>query len=371
MTIYVFTLVVLLIFSFLELRTNLTSIQHKSMLAFVYVICVLQVGLRWETGTDWEPYLLHFEATSSLRDVYYSLTGFEQGYGFLVLIIKTLWSNYSVFLVIHALLYYLLIFSAFKKFTPYIFVSIMVFYATTMGFLGSNRQLLAIGICLYALRYVKDKQALKFFVLVGFAFLFHRSALLFCVYYFLYRDVKPLILLGVLAASIVIGKTSLPFTMFSFVGDFFGGMATSKVSMYIERSENDLANNELSAMGFIKRLFFFGLFLYNYKFLSNKLSYYKLIFNGYYVGLLFYFLFSSSLLIMVNRGSMYFNVMESLLIASQFLLLKNKHYRVNALIVLFIVSIFLLLQSISGYSDLFLPYKGLFINEEFQRYRLT
>jgi hypothetical protein len=341
------------------------------MLVFVYCLLVLQVGLRWQTGTDWEPYLVHFEETDNAWDVYYSLTGFEQGYGFLVLIVKNLWNNYSVFLVIHALLYYVLIFSAFKKLTPYIFVSIMVFYGTTMGFMGSNRQLLAIGICLYALRYVTNKNTLKFFVLVGFAFMFHRSALLFCVYFFMNRDVKPSILLGVLAASIVIGKTSLPFTMFSFVGDYFGGMAESKVSVYLERSEEDLSQNQLSALGFIKRLAFFGLFLFNYKYLTNKLTYYKLIFNGYYLGLVFYFLFSSSLLIMVNRGSMYFNFMESLLIASQFLLLRNKHYRVNALILLFIISILLLFQSISGYSDLFLPYKGLFINEEFQRYRLS
>jgi hypothetical protein len=340
------------------------------MLVFVYCLFVFQVGLRWQTGTDWEPYLVHFEETNSVWDVYYSLTGFEQGYAFMVLIVKNLWNNYSVFLVIHAILYYILVFTAFKKFTPYIFISLMVFYVTTMAYMGSNRQLLALAICLFSLRYVIDRKALKFFICIGIAFMFHRTALLFCVYYFLYRDIKPSILLGVLAISVVLGKTSFPSTMFSFVGDYFGGMATSKVSLYLDRSEGDLSQNQLSILGFVKRLLFLGLFLFNYKRLTKQLNYYKLIFNGYYVGLVFYFLFSSTLLIMVNRGSMYFNIMESLLIASQFLLLRNKHYRVEALILVFVMSIFLLFQSISGYSDLFLPYKGLFINEDFHRYRL-
>ena len=370
MEIYIITLVVLLIFSFLELRTKLTSVQHKSMSFFVFCLFVFQVGLRWQTGTDWEPYLLHFEGMTDISDVYYSLEGFEQGYGFLVLMVKSLWHNYTLFLVIHALLYYVLIFSAFKRLTPFLFVSLLVFYATNMGLMGANRQLLALGICLYALRYVKDKNALKFFILIGIAFLFHRTALIFSIYYFLNRDIKRSLILGTLIVAIVLGRTNFPFLAFSFVGDFFGGMATTKVSLYLDRSKDDLSNNQLTILGFIKRLVFLGLFLYNYKYLTSKISYYKLIFNGYFVGLVFYFMFSSTLLIMVNRGSLYFNTMETLLIACQFLLLKNKQYRDIALVLVFIISIFLLFQSISGYSDLFLPYKGVFINTKFHRYRL-
>ena len=86
MSIYIVTLAILLIFSFLELRTDLTTVQHKGMLVFVYVLFVFQVGLRWQTGTDWEPYLQHFEETNTLFDVYNTITGFEQGYSFFILI---------------------------------------------------------------------------------------------------------------------------------------------------------------------------------------------------------------------------------------------------------------------------------------------
>jgi len=371
MSIYIFTLVVLLIFSFLELRTSLTSVQHHSMLVFVYALLVFQVGFRWETGTDWETYLIHFDEIRSIKDVYFSITGFEQGYSFLVLIVKYIWNSYTAFLVIHALLFYYFIFSAFKKFSPYVFISLLILYATSIGFMGSNRQLLALGICLYALRYVANKNAIKFFLLVGLAFLFHASAILFLIYYFLNREINQYLVLSVLLVSFIIGKTNLPLAAFSFVGENVGSMGSSKVLYYSERYQNESDLYSQSILGLIKRLLFLGLFMNNYKFLKEKISYYKLIFNGYIIGLTIYFLFSSSILVLVNRGSLYFTSMEALLLSSQFLLLKNKHYQVHFLIMLFVFALFLFFQSISGYDDLFIPYKGIFINSNFERYRLS
>lgn len=370
MGIYIFTLGVLLIFSFLELRTNLSPVQHKSMLVFTYGLFVFQVGLRWQTGTDWETYLVHFEEIKTVSDVYYTVTGFEQGYSFFILIIKQLWTSYTAFLVIHALLYYMLVFSSFKKMSPYIFISLLVFYATTMGVMGSNRQLIALAICLFALRYVFTKNALKFFLLVGLAFMFHSSAILFVGYYFLNRDIKKSLLFIILIAAFILGRTSLPFTIFSFVGENIGGMGASKALYYTDIVQEELSNKNLSILGFVKRMLFVGLFIYNYRALTARVSYYKLIFNGYFVGLIIYFLFSSSILVLVNRGSLYFTVMEVLLLSSQFLLLKNKHLQVNGLLLLVIVTILLFFQSIGGYDDLFLPYKGIFINADYHRFRL-
>lgn len=370
MGIYIFTLAILLIFSFLELRTNITPVQQNSMLLFVYILFVFQVGFRWQTGTDWEPYLEHFNEIKSISDVYYTLTGFEKGYSFFVLIIKNLWNSYTVFLVAHAVLYYFLVFSAFNKLSPYVFISILVFYASSMGVLGSNRQLIALAICLFALRFVFSKKLIPFLLLVTLAFTFHTSAILFIVYYFLNRDVNKFLLFAVLLISYVIGKTSIPIMAFSFIGESVGGMGATKVLRYKEVFENEASLLSQSLLGLLKRIFFLALFVYNYTYLTSKISYYKLIFNGYVVGLVIYFLFSSSILVLVNRGSLYFTVMEALLLSSQFLVLKNKHYQVNFLLVLFVICVFLFFQSISGYPDLFIPYKGTFINADFYRYRL-
>ena len=370
MGIYIFTLAILLLFSFLELRANINVIQQNFMLIFVYSLMVFQVGFRWQTGTDWEPYYEHFIEMRSVSDVYYTLTGFEKGYSFFVLIVKNLWNSYTAFLVVHALLYYFLIFSAFKKFSPYVFISLLVFYATSIGVMGSNRQLIALGICLFSLRYVFNKNAIAFLILVGLAFMFHTSAILFSIYYFLNRDINKYLIFAILILSFIIGKTNLPILAFTFVGENVGGTAATKVLRYQEIFDDETNLLTQSLLGLLKRIFFLGLFIYNYKYLASKIGYYKIIFNGYIVGLVIYFLFSSSILVLVNRGSLYFTAMEALLLSSQFLVLKNKHYQVNFLLVLFIICVFLFFQSIAGYPDLFIPYKGIFINSDFFRYRL-
>lgn len=370
MEIYIITLFVLLFFSFLELRVELSETQQKSMAVFVYCLFVFQVGLRWQTGTDWDSYYYHFLEVNTVADVYTTITGFEKGFSFLVLFIKFLFNDYTFFLVIHALLFYYFIFSAFKKFSPFLFISLLVFYATSIGVWGANRQLLALGICFYSLRYVLDKNAFKFFLLIGIAFLFHTTAILFCVFYFLNRDIKQSVLIAVLFLSFVIGKTNFPFVIFSFVGERIGGMGEAKTLAYVDEAKDEALKSQLGIIGLLKRLVFMSFFLINYKFLSSKLPYYKLIFNGFIFGLIIYFLFSSTLPIMVNRGSLYFNFLEGLLLSCQFLIFKKKSESVYLLVLLFVLSIFLLFQSISGYMDLYVPYKGIFINTEFHRFRL-
>ncbi len=143
-------------------------------------------------------------------------------------------------------------------------------------------------------------------------------------------------------------------------------MGSVKSEEYIEQG----VKNKLTFIGLIRRIIYMTIFMMNYKVLTAKLPYYKLIFNGYFFGLVIYFLFSDTLSIMVNRGSLYFNAMEPILLASQFLVLKNNRERLFFLQFMFVLMVFLLFQSISGYDDLFIPYKGIYINTEFHRFRL-
>jgi hypothetical protein len=366
--IYIATLVILFLFSFLEVRCALTDNQKRLFYIFTYLILVIQVGFRWKTGTDWPIYTYNFEVTNSYQDVIINIVrGIEPGYGFSVLFIKEIYDSYTFFLVVHAIIYYYLIFSAFKKIAPFFFISLLIFYATTLGVLGSNRQLIAIAICLNAFPFVKDRKPVKFFLIIGFAFLFHSTALIFSIYYFLNKEIKAYIIFLILALCFIIGKTNIPFTFFSFFGNLLGGGATYKVEFYTDNAKTMLAENSLGLIGLIRRFIYLIVFIVNFKFLNSKFRYYNIFFNGYCFGLVFYFLFSSTLVIIVNRGSLYFNIVESFLLASQFLIFKDKVERGYLLIILFIICVLLLFQSISVYSDLFLPYKGVFINTDFDR----
>lgn len=368
MEVYIITLLLIFVFGFLELRLKLTDRQRDWLVFILYLIIVIQMGLRWETGTDWGAYLENFQNTDEYGTVLINaLTGFEIGYGTLVYFVKKLFDSYSVFLFIHALIFYWGIFTVAKKYSPYFFISLMFFYATNLGVVGSNRQLLALIICLWSLKFVFEKKPLKFFAMVAVAFLFHTTAFLFGIYYFLNRNFNKITIVAVLIISFIIGKTALPFILFNTFGGLFGELAASKANFYSEGAKDFLAETSLSVFGLIKRLLFIAVFTYNYSFLSKKLAYYKLLYNGYVLGMVIYFLFASSLLIIVNRGSIYFNVMESFLISCQFLLFSKRLDKTYVFFILLLISIVFLYQSISGYPDLFIPYKGLFYNVDLTR----
>lgn len=363
MTFYIITILLFLLLGYFDLYIDLGKNKNNILYGILFLVLVTQVGLRWETGTDWIPYRDNFEDTTSIEMVLLGvLNGFEIGYGFCVYLIRSITDNYTFFLIIHAIVFFALIFKANKKLSPFPVVSLLLFYVLTIGIMGSNRQLIALAICLYALKFVNAKKPIHFFLLIVLASLFHTTAIICLIYYFLNRNFKKNQILLVLLLAFVIGKTSLPNLIFSGFGNLLGGTAANKAEIYSEKE----IEAGVSLFGLIRRLLYFAIFLYNYDRLSEKFQMYKLLFNGFLFGLIFYFLFSSTLVILVNRGSLYFNVMEPFLIASQLLLFSSKD-RGYMLFMFTIYSIYIFFQSISAYDDLFIPYKGIFINTEFSR----
>ena len=368
MEIYIITLLVLLFFGILDLNIKLSELQRNSIITFLYIIFIIQIGLRWETGTDWNTYLENFNNTDDFSIVLINaLSGFEIGYGILVLSINKISSNYSFFLLIHAIIFYFTIFIVAKKYSPFFFATLIFFYSTTLGLIGSNRQLLALVFCFLSLNFVFKKKLIPFFLMIVTAALFHTTAIIFGIYYFINRNIKTKYIFLILLFCFIIGKTNLPFIMFSKLGGFFGELSATKTLAYTEGAKNSMEDSKLSIFGLVKRLTFIALFTLNYSFLSKRLYYYKVFYNGYVFGLALYFLFSSSLLILVNRGSLYFNIMECFLISCQFLLFYKPTDKTLLYIVLFLISIIFIFQSISAYPDLFNPYKSLFYNTDYNR----
>lgn len=367
MILYLSTIFILFLFSIIENSTK--SFKIRNYLYFIsFILIVSQVGLRWETGTDWNSYLDAYSLVHSFNDTSPLITRMEYGYNYFMYLTKLIIDNYSGFLLIHAFIYLSIIFISITIYTPkHLMVVLLLFYTSTMGILGSNRQLISVSLCLIALKYARERKIIKFFSLVLIAFLVHSTALLFVIYYFIDFDIKFKKLALIMLIASIIGMTNIPFGIFSFLGGKVGFDA-SKVIFYLETAQEFLTENKLSIFGFVKRILFISIFYYNKDRLIGKVPYYNLMLNGYSIGLIIYFLFMNSLLIIVNRGSLYFTIMEPFLLAFQLLLIKQKRMRVVMLFVLFAYSIMMFFKSIEGYYDLFIPYKGLFINAEYNRF---
>lgn len=360
MIIYFFTIILLFAFSLIEVNYTINSGTKKLMMLIIYILLVAQIGLRWNIGTDWEPYFLHFKTLNNFVSTNPFVS--EYGYNFFVGIVRLITGNYTVFLLLHSLIYYFLIFKSFKTYSPFFFISLLLFYSLSMGMMGSNRQLIALAICLYALRYVIEKKPIHFFLLIFVAINFHITAILFVVYYFINRNINSIALIIILAGSFVFGKYQLPLLAFSYFGNLLGGMTAIKTSIYLNGAKDVLMAYELPITGLLKRLIFLSIFYFNRKSLNEELPFYNVMLNGYIIGVAFYFLFASSLLTMISRGSVFFNVMEPLLITSQLYLFKLKTNRILIVSFLLFFSIFSFFQAIDTYPELFIPYKGVIFN---------
>lgn len=336
------------------------------MLVITFLILVAQIGLRWETGTDWTPYREHFEQEHTRESVLFNvIIGFDLGYGLLVWLIHSISSNYTIFLLIHAIIFYILIFLASNRLSHYPILTALLFYALMMGLVGSNRQLLALAICLYSLKYVINKNLTLFLFCILVAMFFHTSAAIFSIYYLLNRDLRKLTIFSLLALSIIVGFSSIPSSAFNGIASIFGETLTQKAEFYIDGS--NMEGIDLSLLGLIRRILVLSIGLYFYQPIIQRAPAFRIFFNGYFVGLLLYFMFAHSLLIVVNRGSVYFSVMEAFLLGSIPLILRDNISKQFSLCALFLYAIIAFYQSIAQYPDLFIPYEGIFINTDYSR----
>ena len=178
MLIYFFYWLVLSFFSWIEVQISLIETKrylHRNLKIVTFVGLIFLVGFRWETGSDWEPYLNLFKWTYS-RGFFEPDSYMDYGYVLFNNICYTINQNYSFLLIVHAIVFYLVLFKAFKVFTPNVILCIFLYTAMYFGMVGSNRQLLALAIGFYALiQYLKGnyKTAIGLFLL---AVSFHITA---------------------------------------------------------------------------------------------------------------------------------------------------------------------------------------------------
>lgn len=336
----------------------------KSLIIFVVALCIFQMGLRWETGTDWNAYLDHFNSQNYTNPLVNDDVPFELGYNLMVSLSKFLVNDYSFFLLIHAIVFFLLIKKGYEYFTPYPIVALLLFYVSFLGIWGSSRQLLAMGIGMLSMIYLYEKRWWPYVVCIFIAFQFHTTSLLLLTFIFLRKKFSNFNIIAALLICLAIGSSSLPLKLFS----LFGGvneLTSSKATAYLKQAEE--VNFGFSFIGLVKRLCIFIIFFIYRKKISKIDDKFNFIFNGYLFGLCFYFLFVQTLAVMISRGSLYFNVLEPVLLSYIFCITKNKKVSFLFMIVILIYSILMVKQSIITYPELFDPYKGIFINADYQR----
>lgn len=145
----------------------------------VVLITTLMIGLRYEVGGDWVNYLRLYEELF-FQPLGYSLTRTDPGYGFLNWLSARfdfgLW-----FVDLGCAIFFMLGVARLSSRQPNPWLSNLVAfpYLIIVVGMGFTRQAAAIGILCWALADIKRENIIFPVILVGFAALFHKTAILF------------------------------------------------------------------------------------------------------------------------------------------------------------------------------------------------
>ncbi|SFI09100.1 EpsG family protein [Halpernia frigidisoli] len=364
---YFITILLLFVPVFLEIlfpKLTAKPLYKNLLIIFAVGICILELGFRWETGTDWKQYIRHFYTQNLSTPLVNNENGYEPGYNLIVSCVKFAISDYTFFLLVHATLFFLLLQKTYRYFTPYFFVAIVIFYATFMGTWGANRQFLAAAFGLLSVFYLYEKKLWAYFLCILIAFQFHTSSILLISFVFLTKKLDSRLMILAVALSLMVGYTQLPFKIFTFFGSF-SDYSAFKVKQYLDIAAHD--SKPISTLGFLKRITIFTFFFILRERILKLQPKFTLIFNIYFLSLCFYLIFAKTLTVMISRGSFYFNIFEPVLLSYVFYLLKSKKMILITACLFLIYSLVVVNRSIGVYPDLFVPYKTLFFNSDYHR----
>ncbi len=344
------------------------SEKYKYVFAFLcFSLLVFQDGFRWETGTDWDPYHNFFQQlTISLQP---EDSEFDLGYVLFAYIIRILTDNYTVFLTVFAIIFHASFFYLIFKTSDSPFTSLLMFYMSTICYLGMNRQFLAMVFYAIGLVWLIRGNRKVYVLMLVLGALFHKTILLGTIALFLNKKYSNVTIVVVLCISLLIAASGiinkLPIGIFAVLGE----QAGDKMEFYsIHRDETGMMSMLLSTTR--KLIWIVPLLVFDSRLVEKPKGFY-LFFNLYFIGTIFYIICNGTVLqIIVSRALVYFNIMEMFIVPVVFKLLKPNYGKLIAAVVLIGYVILNILKGFNAYgedTDYFLPYKGIFINTDYNR----
>jgi hypothetical protein len=323
----------------------------------------LMLGLRWETGTDWDPYLQLFETLSLDLSSLLAIYSFDIGYVFLNALVRLFSDNYTIFLLVNSSVAMALVYKFIRCCSPFPNTSVFIFYNSyfVAHFMGSNRRSIAIGFMLLLFAEMRHVNIARFTVLQSLAVFFHRSSIVGVLSRFI--PDKPLSRRVIVTVFLVCGTFSalqLPVGLVEATGRQLANVAQleiiDKMIFYGETSAETVSANvnvfAQTILAIAKRAIFLVLFFYVLR-RNKQNTQFSRLFNIYIVGIAIYVFFIGSPIFQVL--STYYSATEIALtgIATAGL---SKTQRIGLCCFLFFYGILQLSSAINPYPELYLPY---------------
>lgn len=333
----------LLLSTFFGAKKNKENKIYRYNYYLIIVIICIYSFLRWERGTDWVPYYNNFVDNNSFYD-YMTAWHFEKGFQLLNYFVKILNGNYTIFLMIQALIIQILFSITIYKNIENPIAGVFLLYCFSLGNIYFVRSTLALSIVFFSIKYIKSNEKIKFLLIILIASTIHITALFFIPAIYIYRLKLSKILYGILlVVTVLLGILYLK----NLVKIIFEIISPHRL-IYLDENINILKILIGTIAPRLVFLIYFLLFIDFSKKSNEELVGY---FNIYYFGVIL-----SILLSFINpsllRLSNMFEVFNLLIFPQIFILKKQK---------IILMLIFLIYFSLKFYSVLFGEYRELYI----------
>jgi len=203
-------LIYLIPFSFAFSNKRYDEQAKTFLLAMFGIFLIFIIGLRERVGGDWLPYLLQYQHLRSI-DFFDVFLKRDPGYIFFNWFSAQLgWGIYGTNLMCAIIFTFGLLKFCRIQFFPWLACAFAIPYLTVIVAMGSTRQSVALGLVFWGLSYLQQGKVFKYFMLVCFGTLFHKSALVMLPFIFFTRKrinlfhLVVLIILGTLIALKII-----------------------------------------------------------------------------------------------------------------------------------------------------------------------
>ncbi len=368
MTAYIYVWFLLFTLSFCDFFRINKKLQ-LILLTIAFVILSVFIGLRWETGNDWFPYIEYYSNLVSLDD---HSESFEIGFRSISYLMKSIGLNYSLNLLLITSFYlFIFIYLIFQHTTAPLLL-VLIFYCTyLLGWMGTSRQIIAISLVMLSFEFYYKERKWITYSLILIASTFHISAVLVYLtlpFLKLNLTLKKIISLLIILFLFGIAANGVMEVVLSYIGS--SQDIWMRMQGYVDQSISDLNTNSgdnILIFWYLKRIMYLAIFLYFYDSLNEgKLRFY---FNLYLLSIFIFFIFINIIPMIALRLSGYFSFYELFLFAG---MLRRNLSAKNIIWFLFVI----LLSFQRMYTSFMiyhpednLPYKSIFINQEVLRGR--
>ena len=306
-------IVLALIFMFLSAREYFKpeNLNYGILAALVFL---LFFGLRGFVGWDYANYYPSYVddtkslfSSGSILDKINNLE-WDTGFSVYLIICKTFFPNYHVFIFISTLIDVVLLFLFFKQYSFNISLSFLLFITFSITLeIDLLRNVKAIVLCLIAIPYLIDRKPIQFFMLTLVAATFHFSAFLFLpAYFFIHKKMSQWLLWTLFAlgnAIYLLSNMNIFETIFPYL-KFLPMTFFDRGEIYINSGSFDIQYG--LSLGFIERTITWLLIIFTYKRIVGKWQW-AAVFLNFTVIYLMSFLLLSSISVLLSRISLLFS----------------------------------------------------------------